>query len=447
MPRGTVQGGSSSESTRKRGPRDMPRLTCASCRSRKIKCDGGQPECHICQAYGTKCNYDKPPSVSQVRAMSKKIAELERQLAESKSTKQSLATPRHLETPLLVTTTSPGLQSLISSTGGRQYELPPLESTAALQSRSRAAKAGPDTSLVHDEGPQLLSDERQIEVWGDTAMQACATYLQMSRSRVTQLFQTHWTWVHPVFMFVNRATFLRDAATGGRYFSQLLLCVLCLHSTRFTRSNFADDLEARVRLLLVQDIYSEPTVPTIQALLQLSAMEIGRGFTSQAWLFSGMAFRLAVDRGIFKKASFTVALDARINDQLAWSCFCWDKAISLYLGKVPTLTEAPAFNPPNSHDSIEHVAWRPYYGDNAHTHSESETSSCILSCFRNFCELNTIVSDILVDIYGKKTSRQVPEVISDLRSRLQEWRKMLPPQLAADKWTTVCPAPHIVILK
>jgi hypothetical protein len=41
-----------------------------------------------------------------------------------------------------------------------------------------------------------------------------------------------------------------------------------------------------------------PSIPTVQALLLLSAQECGQGNLSQAWLYSGMAFRLLVDLGI-----------------------------------------------------------------------------------------------------------------------------------------------------
>jgi hypothetical protein len=60
-----------------------------------------------------------------------------------------------------------------------------------------------------------------------------------------------------------------------------------------------------------------------------------------------MAFRMAIDLGIHlpsdKLQAYVknlTAEDVEIRKRLFWSCYTWDKAISLYLGRMP------AFNPP-----------------------------------------------------------------------------------------------------
>lgn len=100
-------------------------------------------------------------------------------------------------------------------------------------------------------------------------------------------------------MFVSRPAFLRDTAVGGPLSSHLLQAVLCLDSTRFVEHAWSEDLLARVHLFLGQELHREPFVSTVQALLSLSGGEIGKGRMSQSWLYSGMAFRMAVDMGIF----------------------------------------------------------------------------------------------------------------------------------------------------
>ncbi len=66
-----------------------------------------------------------------------------------------------------------------------------------------------------------------------------------------------------------------------------------------------------------------------------------------AWLYSGMAFRIAIDLGIHlpsdKLQSYAKSLspeDIEIRKRLFWSCFTWDKAISLYLGRMPNFTHS-----------------------------------------------------------------------------------------------------------
>jgi hypothetical protein len=115
--------------------------------------------------------------------------------------------------------------------------------------------------------------------------------------------------------------------SGGKYFSKFLLSVMCCHSTRFTKKDLASQLLMRVRLLMGTEIQDNISIPTIQALLQFSARELGQGSVAQGWCYSGVAFRMASDLGLFNKndpATYT-AEDREIRKRLAWSCFCWDK--------------------------------------------------------------------------------------------------------------------------
>jgi hypothetical protein len=75
-----------------------------------------------------------------------------------------------------------------------------------------------------------------------------------------------------------------------------------------------------------------------------------------------MAFRIAIDLGIHlpsdKLRGYVRNLNAEdieIRKRLFWSCYTWDKAISLYLGRMPaftplTETDVPIFSEwfPNS---------------------------------------------------------------------------------------------------
>lgn len=156
------------------------------------------------------------------------------------------------------------------------------------------------------------------------------------------------------------------------YFSEALLKVLLAHGSRFRVRNhqardpateLMDTLNQQAQLSLAMTVTQPSSIPTIQALLQQSAREIAFGNSSQgeltvvhldilalnivAWLYSGMAFRIAIDLGIHlpseKLQGYVknlTAEDIEIRKRLFWSCYNWDKAISLYLGRMP------AFNPP-----------------------------------------------------------------------------------------------------
>lgn len=143
--------------------------------------------------------------------------------------------------------------------------------------------------------------------------------------------------------------------SGGPYFSQALLNAILSHSVRWCRGepgmdqllapfdNGAMFAKEAVKYLFEDIQQGNTRVPTIQALLLLSAQECGRGNRTQAWLYSGMAFRLIDDMGITVNgkrhadgSSFS-AEDIEIRNRLFWSCYFWDKLISLYFGRSPSL--------------------------------------------------------------------------------------------------------------
>ena len=106
-------------------------------------------------------------------------------------------------------------------------------------------------------------------------------------------------------------------------------------------------LISKARLLLGTEIHRPSSIPTAQALLQLSARDLAYGSISQAWLYSGMAFRMVSDLGLHHSTAKIATLgnlsteDLEIRRRLFWSSYFWDKAISLYLGRMPVLLELP----------------------------------------------------------------------------------------------------------
>jgi hypothetical protein len=92
-------------------------------------------------------------------------------------------------------------------------------------------------------------------------------------------------------------------------------------------------LISRARLLLGSEIQKPSSIPTVQALLQLSARELAYGSISQAWLYSGMAFRMVSDLGLHHSGGKILDLghltaeDLEIRRRLFWSCYFWDKYV------------------------------------------------------------------------------------------------------------------------
>lgn len=131
-----------------------------------------------------------------------------------------------------------------------------------------------------------------------------------------------------MFNWVYRPAFVRDMATGGRYYSEFLLTVICAHAAKYEDASFADILLARARRLLGAAVQKPSSIPTVQALLQLSARDLAHGSISQAWVYSGIAFRMASDLGLQHSGPGIRgigAVDLEIRRRLFWSCYFWDK--------------------------------------------------------------------------------------------------------------------------
>jgi len=149
----------------------------------------------------------------------------------------------------------------------------------------------------------------------------------------------------------------------GPYYADMLLSAILSHSVRWCKRNprishllkrydNGEQFFREARTRLNDDLgYGHSKIPTVQTLLLLSAQECSRGHRTQAYLYSGMAFRLIEDMGICidgRKYAGTVqfsAEDIEIRNRLFWSCYFWDKMISLYLGRSPTI-QYSAVSPP-----------------------------------------------------------------------------------------------------
>jgi hypothetical protein len=214
--------------------------------------------------------------------------------------------------------------------------------------------------------------QRQIEHY---AIANTAVKLNVPKDTSLELLKYHWCWVHPMFLFVYRPAFTRCMAMIDcnnpesqdlPYFSDTLLKVMYAHCARFlnhdvyqhqyqssdnnhspmsitlTSQEFMSNMTDEARYGLGMDMLKSSSIPTIQALLQQSAREVVFGHSSQAWTFAGVAFRMALDIGIHlpsdKLSTFVKTLtaeDVEIRKRLFWSCYTWDKILSLYLGRMP----------------------------------------------------------------------------------------------------------------
>lgn len=194
----------------------------------------------------------------------------------------------------------------------------------------------------------LLSHAKESSIWEQFALGNAARQTGMPQKVMAKLLQLHFTWVAPMFMWVYRPAFMReyyinwastydlrlcagDMTTGGTYYSEFLLSVLCAHSSKYQDGQYSELLLTRVRNLLGLAIQQPSSIPTVQALLQFSARELAQGSISQAWVYSGIAFRMATDLGLQHNGTVISSLkslspvDLEVRRRLFWSCYFWDK--------------------------------------------------------------------------------------------------------------------------
>ncbi|KFY36674.1 hypothetical protein V495_07690 [Pseudogymnoascus sp. VKM F-4514 (FW-929)] len=467
-------------------------LTCSNCRNRKTRCDGTQPGCKTCEVYNDQCRYDKAPPMSQIVMMAKKLQDAEQLIARlqaaprlgtnaadenlnasrpalisqepSPHTYSNLSLSEQQSEATAATTTKTVLNSAqeklseMANSGG-------LISDLSLDENGNICYYGP-TSAVHDpltkesnnatdqqyDSPStkssvrsmLTSNAMESRAWENFAVRNAAFRSDIPQATMSNLLNLHWCWIAPMFI--------------GQYFSEFLLVVLCAHAARFQEGSTGDLLISRARLLLGTEIHRPSSIPTVQALLQLSARDLAYGLISQAWLYSGMAFRMVSDLGLHHSSGKILDLgcltaeDLEIRRRLFWSCYFWDKAISLYLGRMPTLTELPFDHVPELlDDSAEHELWSPYYGEPGGLSQvppspyQAKTSHAI-SCFENSCRLSVIISNIMTEFYCRRTPSNVDEAFRRIRATLDDWRANSPAHLVykPEDLPIWSPPPHIL---
>lgn len=285
------------------------------------------------------------------------------------------------------------------------------------------------------------------------------------------LLHNHWCWIQPLFNFVYRPAFTRDMQRMGPYYSHTLLNAMLGHSVRWCRREpeikqllqpyeGGELFKRHARTLLFDEISTgNCSVPTIQTLLLLSAQECSAGNRTPAILYCRMAFSLLEELGITvdsqKYGSGNLQLsdeDIEIRRRLFWSCYFWDKVISLYLGRSPSLSHSPV-SPPQiiMDDSAEDELWIPHGLQFPPGQEYPATKAHSVSCFTQMCRLSAIFNEILVHIYDplhSKTDQEVENCLTREGFALRQWWQDLPMFLRIDTQALpeYCPPSHIVTL-
>ncbi|GKT50588.1 nitrogen assimilation transcription factor nit-4 [Colletotrichum spaethianum] len=264
---------------------------------------------------------------------------------------------------------------------------------------------------------------------------------------------------------------MSDIPTLGPYYSHTLMNAVLSHSIRWGRSDpatkekldefydggalFGKHARSMVFEELSQGICS---IPTVQTLLLLSAQECSVGNSAQAWTYSGLAFRIIDHLGICvdgQRYPGSVQLsdeDVEIRHRLFWSCYFWDKMISLYLGRSPSLQQT-SVSPPQImfDDSSENESWTPFgvVPEGGWKYPPSAAHST--SCFMQMCRLSIVFNEILVHMYDPvrpNSQTEMQDCLAKQEVALRQWWDELPPHLKIEPTAlpALAPPSHIITL-
>ncbi|KAI1126604.1 fungal-specific transcription factor domain-containing protein [Nemania abortiva] len=466
-----------------RVPRGQSRrygFACCNCRHRKVKCDGALPACGRCVLASERCTYNKRPSLAYAVTLQRQLKAYQERFERLRGAKDAerdtlLAEPITADQPQEFCASDRSPPQVRDSTAQwSDGEPTSLQEETSIGTDGKVCFYG-STSLYHvtpseehrgdtPNGKDQQAGEARVRLEQQDEMTVFLS--EISPSLLDDLLSTYWCWPHHLHCVLVKKIFIRDLGTLGPYVTPFLLSAVLSQAARYSLRPDATELghhfANRARKLLDRDIDRGSSIATIQGLLIFSARECACGRTSQGWLYSGMAFRMAGDIGLHLAPKKLGPLfphfsdeDLAIRNQMFWSCYTWDKTISLCLGRTPVITnviELPTVDTLlDGHDADEDI-WEPTAIPGSLLEGLLRHRALSSTRFAAYCELCTITHDVLDKLYIRPHPADKNYLLADYLDqtleRLDDWSTRLPQDLLVreDSRTVQCPPLHILLL-
>ncbi|CCX33498.1 Similar to Uncharacterized transcriptional regulatory protein C3C7.04; acc. no. O14130 [Pyronema omphalodes CBS 100304] len=278
------------------------------------------------------------------------------------------------------------------------------------------------------------------------------------RSTADHLVECYWIWVHSLYPFLHRPTFMRtyqqlfdysvtngegnpEARPPGRMFRCVLNLVFafgCQFSPSIApsrRDSSSDVFFKRSRLLLHVDILGSGSILLVQALLLMGQYLQSTKYPNRCWNVVGLAIRVAQGLGLHLDS--TSVNRKNIVEREIWrrvwhGCILMDRIVSMTFGRPSMI-------------SLHSQVTLPLEVDDEHIQAESticeqpEGRPSRISFFIQTLKLYDILGEILAYFYdssGSKCSLSTNEKADDyyqsllrLDRRLLDFQRELPPFL------------------
>ncbi|KAI0644458.1 fungal-specific transcription factor domain-containing protein [Trametes meyenii] len=205
---------------------------------------------------------------------------------------------------------------------------------------------------------------------------------------------------------------------------------------------------------MLDTVYHESRISTVQALILLGVRGFGIGSLEEAWLHVA---RQALDLGLNRNPDkwmhngrqlFTER-EKEVRKRIWWACCLADKTSAVSLGRTIAIHEGdfstPLLDVPSDDQDR---TWQPCVVDTNHS-ALAPVSAAYMGYFRHMSSLYIITGEILAKVYRVSRAYAVPSraLRQQLYNRLLQWALDLPEHLNySTNSARPCPAPHVLAM-
>lgn len=412
---------------------------CEPCRTKRAKCEGGNP-CPRCKRLSLNCSYKDDGRRSNSLQRSFKVLKGEvlrlRSILENHGISYAVEAadnPEHLNG--------------IMATNGEEAEVVSRKCTPSVSIDSGSSPQGlyrdsQSGQLVHY-GPSsfhsILAESGQDQaILPSTSTGLPITgqdphiinFSNISPELHGELLDLWFRYINGYSVYVDQDTFREGCITGipSHSYSRLLHLAILAEASHISshpglRSNPDDPSTSGIGFLMeamsLLQMEMEPRQTTAVALCLLCATLSDSGQEFLSWIFGGNSWRISQHLGLHLDGQ-TNADDVKHRRQAMWGVFFHDKLITLYTGRACGMQfEDLALPFPTYPSPAGTTVW-----DAGPVYLDECTNAA-------FARLGVVAGHIMRDIYGVHAQhhRMSRTVIEALGNDLLNWAKTLPPIL------------------
>lgn len=311
------------------------------CRTKKVKCDFNQPTCSRCQSSNSTCEYSTPPPRvdgqafdrigDQVNDLLKKMKRIQSTyVPDNNDTTTAFATAATTEPVHWKLSVNPSSGIRIDTNISNVNELYQILlngiSQLNINHHLRTSSTSPSPlTASHYQTPKLLLLHDQQQLPKETLHHLMSSYY-------SSCFLA-FTVIHPEEFTQKILSTTPESKTKHKLLMNSIFAWVIKHSSVFHHlNNHSDTIYFKKARQLLQKCFVKSSPVTIHALLHLYMYQLLCDEADLAYLYIGLAIRMAQDLEFNKKPANPWTLDpvqAELNKRLWWSTYWLDLTAAL----------------------------------------------------------------------------------------------------------------------